>query len=304
MAKKKEQVLKDIRTYWSFRDVMAVIDGIIMKGRHVIITEVLKAQALNQLHINHIGIEKTKFLACESVYWVNINDDIENFIKNCTTCLTLQQTQPKDKMTHHDIPLRTWDVIGADMFTLNNKHYLCIVDYHSKFPIITKAEDLSADSLILTCKVVFAEYWIPKKIMSDAGGNFISDKFKTFCKSLNTEQAFSSSYYHQTSGQMEACIKFIKHTLKKCFDSRGDPHIALLQICMTPLGQRFPSPATMLFNCTIRGILPVINWPLVGIDNDKEHYKAIVKRQTKENKGRDTPKIYVFIPIGSTVAVQ
>ena len=59
--------------------------------------------------------------------------------------------KPKDKMIHHDIPVRPWDVIGTDMFNLNNKHYLCIVDYHSKFQIIRKTEDFSADSLILTC---------------------------------------------------------------------------------------------------------------------------------------------------------
>ena len=100
-----------------------------------------------------------------------------------------QQTQPKDKMIHHDILVRPWDIVGAGLFTLNNKHYLCIVDYHSKFPIIKKAEDLSADSLILKCKVIFAEYGIPCKIISGSGGNFISDKFKTFCKSLNIEQA-------------------------------------------------------------------------------------------------------------------
>ena len=127
-----------------------MIDGIIMKGRHVIIPEILKTQTLDKLHINHMGIEKTELLACESISWPNINDDIENLIKNCTTCLTFQQTQPKEKMIHHDIPVRQWDVIGTDMFTLN-KLYLCIVDYHSKFLIIKKTENLSADSLKLTC---------------------------------------------------------------------------------------------------------------------------------------------------------
>ena len=76
-------------------------------------------------------------------------------------------------MIHHDIQVRPWDVIGADMFTLNNKHYLCIVDYDSKFLIIKNTEHLSEDSLILTCKIIFVEYWLPKKIMSDSGGNFI-----------------------------------------------------------------------------------------------------------------------------------
>ena len=65
-------------------------------------------------------------------------------------------------MIQHDIPARPWEVIGTDLFTLNNKYYLCIVDYHSKLPIIKKTKDLSADSLILMCKVTFAEYGLPK----------------------------------------------------------------------------------------------------------------------------------------------
>ena len=101
---------------------------------------------------------------------------------------------------HHN---KAWEVIGADMFTLNNKHYLCIMDYNSKFPIIKKTEDLSAENLILMCKVIFVEYGLPRKIMSDSGGNTISDKFTKFCKSLNIEQSFSSSYYHQSNVQVE-----------------------------------------------------------------------------------------------------
>ena len=196
LPESKEEVHQGIRVYLSFRDDMAVIDGIIMKGRHVVIPEALEQQALDQLHVNHIGIEK-KLLGCKSIYWANINNDIKIFIQNCTTCLTFQQTQHKDKIIHHDIPVRLWDIIGADMFTINNKWYLCTVDYHSKFLIIKKTEDLSVDSLILACKIIFAQYGMPKKIMSDSGGYFISDKFKTFCINPNIEQAFSSSYYHQ-----------------------------------------------------------------------------------------------------------
>ena len=46
------------------------------------------------------------------------------------------------------------------MFTLNNKNYICILDYHSKFPVIKKKEDLSADSLILACKIIFFRIWL------------------------------------------------------------------------------------------------------------------------------------------------
>ena len=77
LPENKDQIPQDIWTYWTFWDDMGVIDGIILKGRHVVIPESLKKQALDQLHLNHMGIDKTKLLTCESIYWININNDLE-----------------------------------------------------------------------------------------------------------------------------------------------------------------------------------------------------------------------------------
>ena len=243
-----------------------------MKGRCIIFPERLKQQVLDQLHVNHMGIKKKKLLVCESVYWVNIND-IGNHVKNCSMCVKFQQMQPKEKTIHHDIPLKPLKVIGADMFQLNNKNYLCIFDYHSKFPVIKRMEGLSAASLIAVVKIIFAEYGILHRLMSEAGCNFISEKFINFCNSHNIKQAVLSLYQYQSNGQVETCIKFIKCTIKKCADSGSDVHMALLQIRATPLGQGLPSPATLLFNHLVHGIMPLNDRTPINIDNDDEHHK-------------------------------
>ena len=49
--------------------------------------------------------------------------------------------------------------------------------------------------------------------------------------------------------------------------------------------------------------MPIINRPLVGIDNDEEHHEVITKIQTKNKKDIYSKK-FVSIPIGSTVVVQ
>ena len=49
---------------------MEVTDGNILKDRHVVIPEPFKKQALEQLHLNHMGIAKIKLPACESIYWI------------------------------------------------------------------------------------------------------------------------------------------------------------------------------------------------------------------------------------------
>ena len=190
------------------------------------------------------------------------------------------------------------------MFSLSNKNYLCIVDYHSKFPIIKKMEDLLADSLILACIIIFSEYGLSRKIMSDTGANFISEKFEKFCRKLNIECAVSSSYHHKSNGQEEASIKLIKHKIKKCHYTNSDIHLGLMQIRMMPLGPGLPNPATLLFNHPTRGIMPIIYRILIRIDNGDDHHEALVKRQTKNDTKYDTARIYSVLPIGSTLAVQ
>ena len=69
---------------------MVVIDGIILKGRCVVIPEAFEKQALDQFHLNHMKQKKNKLLTNESIYWININDDIDQVHKNCSTCLNFQ----------------------------------------------------------------------------------------------------------------------------------------------------------------------------------------------------------------------
>ena len=50
--------------------------------------------------------------------------------------------------------------------------------------------------------------------------------------------------------------------------------------------------------------MSIINRLPIGSDNGEEHHKALIDRQSKYNKGKDTSKKFVSLPIGSTVVVQ
>ena len=54
----KVELHSNLRPYWSYRDDLAVIDGVVMKGRCIIIPAVLKQEVLDQLHLNHMGSKK------------------------------------------------------------------------------------------------------------------------------------------------------------------------------------------------------------------------------------------------------
>ena len=54
----KDEMHSDLKPYCSYRDELAIIDGVVLKGRCIIIPTSLTQQVLEQLHANHMGIEK------------------------------------------------------------------------------------------------------------------------------------------------------------------------------------------------------------------------------------------------------
>ena len=69
-----------------------------------------------------------------------------------------------------------------------------------------------------------------------------------------------------------------------------------------PIRNGLPSPAMILFNTLIRGLLFKINEvPLINI-NDEENYNAMKQRQQWADK-HDTQNDFTIIAVGSTVTV-
>ena len=74
--------------------------------------------------------------------------DIENCPKIAQFALIFQATQPKDKILSHNIPERPCISVRTDIFSINTKHYLCIIDSCSTFSVIKQVEGFGADNLI------------------------------------------------------------------------------------------------------------------------------------------------------------
>ena len=68
-----------------------VIERIVMKCGRIIIPVSVQEKTLDQLHLIHMGIEKTKLLAHKSIYWININTYIEKQLKITPNVLIFRQ---------------------------------------------------------------------------------------------------------------------------------------------------------------------------------------------------------------------
>ena len=111
--------------------------------------------------------------------------------------MEFQQMQPKENQITYEIPGKTQEALGADIFTINNSHFHCVADHHSKFPIVKRAKGLIRSSWI-----VFAEYGLLSKNIR-CREYFFLDKLKSFCKKLNTDHVIFSLCNDKSNGHAE-----------------------------------------------------------------------------------------------------
>ena len=83
--------------YYSYRDELSVYDGPIFRGERLVIPKALRFQSMNELHSSHIVVNGRLRRARESLFWSNINAEINEYILQCKICGQYSAKQPKEQ---------------------------------------------------------------------------------------------------------------------------------------------------------------------------------------------------------------
>ena len=106
--------------------------------------------------------------------------DITALISNCPTYQKSQSKQPPETLRKELPTTQPWT--SLDIFELNGKSYLIVVDCYSKFIVVHKVTDHSAEQTIAKFLEIFSEFGVLDEIHSDRGTNYTSSLFLAFCK--------------------------------------------------------------------------------------------------------------------------
>lgn len=72
-------------------------------------------------------------------------------------------------MQSRQIPDRPWSRVATDLFTVNRKNYLTVVDYYSDFVEVSELQDTTAPAIIQVLKQHFSRHGVPDTVVSDNG---------------------------------------------------------------------------------------------------------------------------------------
>ncbi|CAI6364864.1 unnamed protein product [Macrosiphum euphorbiae] len=278
----KSLLENSLKPFWTFRDEIHVIDDLVFKGNCLVVPTKLRSDMLKLIHEGHMGIERCRNQIKDVLFWPGISNDIKNIVESCEVCLKYRNNNAKEPMISHAVPDLPWQKLGIDLFHHNDKTYLLVVDYYSKFIEIAHLSKGSHAKLVITqLKSIFARFGIPMEIISDNGPPFNAAEFKLFCSDWGINIVTSSPNYPQSNGLAERCVQIVKKLLKKSSDTGTDPYIALMQYRNTA-NNSLCSPAQLLMSRNLRTKIPIklssLKPKLVEVEN---HNKQISTKTDK-----------------------
>lgn len=187
----------------------------------------LRVRLLDEIHRQmstaHPGKTKTKQLLKERYYWQSWSRDVERYVDNCMTCkrANTRRDKPPGLLKPLPTPDRPWQHLSMDFCSLpkDKKGYnsiFVIVDRFSKRYIslpcykTTGAEDMAR----LFIEHVYRWKGPPDTIVSDRGGQFISEFWRSMCNALGVKLKLSTADHPQTDGQTENANQIIEQRLR------------------------------------------------------------------------------------------
>ncbi|UYV64758.1 K02A2.6-like [Cordylochernes scorpioides] len=247
----KKKMSQALLSYWHAKDELGVQNGLLMRSCRLVIPASMKLEILDMLHAGHFGITKTRLRARETVWWPGISEEIA-------------------------------ETIGMDLFKFENKLYLVVNDYCSRFPEMIQLDRLTANVVVHSCKSTFARHEIPETVVSDNGTQFgVAREFANFARQYGFTHVTSSPRFPQSNGMAEAGVKIAKLILKK----NQDPSLGLLEYRSTPLENGY-SPAELLMGRKLRTTLPIAPENLNPRLVDSQTLRRKEGRMRKDMKSR------------------
>ena len=192
-----------LRPYYNARNELSIADGFITYSDRIVIPATLQVQILGKLHESHQGLNKCLDNAQAAVWWPGMTSQLSDMIKKCTVCAENRPANRSEPLIPSKLPARPWQIVASDLFELNNKQYIVIVDKYSRWIEMKQLHSVKAVSVIKAMKEIFAVHGIPEVVQSDNGPQYTSLEYKDFAKTWGFEITTSSPHFPQANGAAE-----------------------------------------------------------------------------------------------------
>ena len=243
---RRKKLSNELNKLYGCQDELEECGGLIVYQSRLYIPAKLREQYLSQLHEGHQGVLSCRKRAAQYFWWPSMYQDIARYVANCDTCIKHSAVKHQPCMAS-PLPEKPWQEVGTDVFEYEDKLYLLLVDYYSRWIEAERMPDQTTQSVIKAMGTVFGRLGIPARLRSDNGPCYRGKLFREFVSEHGFEHVTSSPRYPQSNGMAERAVGTVKRLWRKSKDRVG----SLFVYRTTPLSAGY-SPAELMYGRAVR----------------------------------------------------
>ena len=171
----------------------------------------------------HMGYHKTYNRISSGYYWPRMSREILKYVLTCDVCQKskVKRHAPYGLLQPIPIPSQPFEVISMDFIPeLPDSHgfdnILVIVDKLTKYlnliPCQTEIKEAEVAELVF--KHIFANYGLPRQIISDRDPKWTGLFWESVCKQMGIKRGLTTAYHPQSDGQTEIMNQTLEVALR------------------------------------------------------------------------------------------
>jgi hypothetical protein len=208
----------------------------------------------------HLGNRKTIRRLLGKVFWKGLKRDVLRWIRACPKCQARKTGKNNlSGLLQPQFVAEPWHTVAMDLSAKlpktekGNQYVMVMMDSFLGWVELAAIPNKSAKEVAQALwKNIYLRHGIPKRLLSDQGGEFDNELMKRLASRVGTEQVFTSAYHPSGNGQVERFNRVLFTTLSMYVNENRDDwddHLESVAFAYntSKIGETDMSPFTLLY---------------------------------------------------------
>ncbi|XP_058459398.1 uncharacterized protein K02A2.6-like [Malaya genurostris] len=254
-----------LKPYAPFQSELSYVNGLLMRGRKLIVPVVLRERICMLAHEGHPGHSVMKSRLRDKYWWPNMDHAAIRVCDRCEGCRLVHAADPPEPMARRTIPEKPWVDLAIDFLgpLPTNEYVLVVIDYYSRYMELEIMSKITACETVRKLRKIFRTWGYRRTITLDNAKQFVSKEFSDFCTSIGVVLNHTTPYWPQANGEVErqnrSLLKRLKISNALYGDWKTELDDYLIQYNNSPHSTTGMTPSELLQNRKVRFKLPQID---------------------------------------------
>ncbi|KAF2890495.1 hypothetical protein ILUMI_15678, partial [Ignelater luminosus] len=214
---------ENLKKYYIRKNQLTCEGKCVIWRQRVVIPFYLQKYILDLLYQRHQGIVRIKALAHSFVWWPTLDKQIEDQVKQCSSCQS-QSSSGRVTPVYWPLTHRRWQRVYMDLAQIYYKgtavNIFILIDAYSKWIEAIVMGTVTSPDIIAKVRSLVAAYGLIEEVVSENGPQFCSQLIEIFFEKNAIKHTLTPPYHANSNGAAERAVQNIKAAIKRSLQNQ------------------------------------------------------------------------------------